>query len=264
MTISRIIWITGAASGIGEALSLKWAKSGTQLILSDRNMQQLELAAENCRKLGAEVIPVPFDLTDRDEIALAVEKVRSVVPRIDILANIGGISQRSLIVDTPMEVARRIMETDFWGHADLTRQILPFMVKNGGGTIVVLSSFSGLFGFPQRSYYCAAKHALHGFFETLQLEHHKDKIYVTMVCPGRVKTNISYHALTSTGKEYGKMDKGQENGVSAACCACKIDRAVKRRQKQVIIGKKEVIMPFLKRFAPWIFYKIALRIDPNA
>jgi dehydrogenase/reductase SDR family member 7B len=209
-------------------------------------------------------LPVPFDLTNKEEIAQAVGKVRSVVPRIDVLANIGGISQRSLIVDTPMDVARRIMETDFWGHVDLTQQILPFMVKNGGGTIVVLSSFSGLFGFPQRSYYCAAKHALHGFFETLRLEHHKDKIFVTMVCPGRVKTNISYHALTSTGKEYGKMDIGQENGVSADCCACKIDRAVKNRRKQIIIGKKEVIMPFLKRFAPWIFYKIALRIDPNA
>ena len=149
MTISRFIWITGAASGIGEALSLKWAEPGTQLILSDRDRQQLELAAENCRKKGAEVLPVPFDLTNRDEIASAAEKICSFVPRIDILANIGGISQRSLIVDTPMEVARRIMETDFWGHADLTQQILPFMVRNGGGTIVVLSSFSGLFGFPQ-------------------------------------------------------------------------------------------------------------------
>ncbi len=264
MTISRFIWITGAASGIGEALSLKWAEPGTQLVLSDRNVEQLEQAAENCRKKGAEVLPVPFDLTNRDEIALAAEKVRSVVPRIDILANIGGISQRSLIVDTPMEVARRIMETDFWGHVDLTQQILPFMVKSGGGSIVVLSSFSGLFGFPQRSYYCAAKHALHGFFETLMLEHHKDKIHVTMVCPGRVKTNISYHALTATGKEYGKMDKGQANGVTAAYAAGKIDRAVKSHRKLVIIGKKEVIMPYLKRFAPWIFYKIALRIDPNA
>jgi short-subunit dehydrogenase len=156
------------------------------------------------------------------------------------------------------------METDFWGHAELTRLLLPHMIKNGGGSIVVLSSFSGLFGFPQRSYYCAAKHALHGFFETVMLEHHRDKIRVTMVCPGRVKTNISYHALTSTGQEYGKMDIGQENGVSASYCAAKIDKAVKRHRKLVIIGKKEVIMPFLKRFAPWLFFLIATRIDPNA
>jgi short-subunit dehydrogenase len=264
MTNPRIIWITGASSGIGEALALKWTAAGTLLILSDRNLEQIEIVAEQCRKGGAEVLIVPFDLTRIDEIAVAVDKVRSVTSRIDILANVGGISQRSLILDTPSDVARKIMETDFWGHAELTRLLLPHMIKNGGGSIVVLSSFSGLFGFPQRSYYCAAKHALHGFFETLMLEHHQDKIHVTMVCPGRVKTNISYHALTSTGKEYGKMDIGQENGVSAAYCASKIDKAVKRHRKQIIIGKKEVIMPYLKRFAPWIFFRIATRIDPNA
>ena len=264
MTNLRTIWITGASSGIGEALALKWTEAGTLLILSDRNLPQIELVADQCRKGGAEVLIVPFDLTKADEIALAVEKVQLVTSRIDILANVGGISQRSLILDTPSEVARRIMETDFWGHAELTRLLLPQMIKNGGGSIVVLSSFSGLFGFPQRSYYCAAKHALHGFFETLMLEHHRDKIHVTMVCPGRVKTNISYHALTSTGQEYGKMDIGQENGVSAAYCASIIDKAVKRHRKQVIIGKKEIIMPYLKRFAPWIFFRIAIRIDPNA
>ncbi len=264
MTNPRIIWITGASSGIGEALALKWTGAGTLLILSDRNVTQIEVVADQCRKGGAEVLIVPFDLTRPDQIAIAVEKVQSVTSRIDILANVGGISQRSLILDTPSEVARRIMETDFWGHAELTRLLLPHMIKNGGGSIVVLSSFSGLFGFPQRSYYCAAKHALHGFFETLMLEHHRDNIHVTMVCPGRVKTNISYHALTSTGQEYGKMDIGQENGVTAAYCASKIDKAVKRRSKQVIIGKKEVIMPYLKRFAPWLFYTIATRIDPNA
>jgi short-subunit dehydrogenase len=264
MTKPRNIWITGASSGIGEALALRWSAVGTLLILSDRNLKQVEIVADHCRKGGAEVVTVPFDLTSPGEIALAVEKVRSVTARIDILANVGGISQRSLILDTPSEVARRIMETDFWGHAELTRLILPHMIKNGGGSIVVLSSFSGLFGFPQRSYYCAAKHALHGFFETVMLEHHRDNIHVTMVCPGRVKTNISYHALTSTGQEYGKMDVGQENGVSASYCAAKIDKAVRRRRKLVIIGKKEVIMPYLKRFAPWLFFLIAARIDPNA
>jgi len=156
------------------------------------------------------------------------------------------------------------METDFWGHITLSSLLLPFIVKNGGGTIATMSSLSGLFGFPQRSIYCAAKHALHGFFETLRLEHHKDNIHVLMVCPGRVRTNFSYGALTSTGDQHGKMDKGQENGVSVEYCAAKIDQAIRRNKKQVIIGKKEVIMPYLKRFVPWLFYKIALKIDPNA
>jgi dehydrogenase/reductase SDR family member 7B len=264
MTPSRTIWITGASSGIGEALAIRWATAGTRLILSSFDTKQLEIVALNCEKQGAEVFSIPFDLTKENEISEAVAKIQTLASRIDILANVGGIGQRSLIIDTPAEVSRRIMETDFWGHATLTSKILPFMVKTGGGTIVVMSSLSGLFGFPQRSYYCAAKHALHGFFETLRLEHHKDNIYVTMVCPGRVKTKFSLSALTSTGGAHGLMDKGQENGVSVEYAAGKIDKAVRKHTKQIIVGGKEVLMPYLKRFTPWIFYKIALKIDPNA
>lgn len=263
MTI-RTIWITGASSGIGEALAMHYAANGTQLLLSSHEKTELERVSANCRQRGAEVQVIPFNLTKKNEIEEAVVKVQTLVSKIDILVNCGGIGQRSLIIETPDDVARQIMETDFWGHATLSGMILPFMVKSGGGTIAVLSSLSGLFGFPQRSYYCAAKHALHGFFETLRLEHHKDKINVLMVCPGRVRTNFSYGALTSTGGRHGQMDKGQENGVTVEYCADKIARAVKKNKKQVIIGKKEVIMPYLKRFFPWLFYWIALRIDPNA
>jgi len=264
MSSLRTIWITGASSGIGEALAMHWASKGNTLILSGRDQKKLEPVAQNCKMKGAEVRVVAFDLTNEAEIIAAVAEVQSLVTKIDILVNNGGIGQRSFVIDTPTEVSRRIMETDFWGHTTLSSAILPFMVKTGGGTIVVMSSLSGLFGFPQRSMYCAAKHALHGFFETLRLEHHKDNIEVLMVCPGRVKTNFSFGALTSTGDKHGQMDKGQENGVTVEYCAAKIDKAVKGHKKQVIIGKKEVIMPYLKRFAPWLFYWIALRIDPNA
>jgi len=261
---SRNIWITGASSGIGEALALQLAASGTTIILSGLSKEQLEPVAAKCELKGAQVRIVPFNLTIENEITEAADIVQTLVTKIDILANVGGIGQRSLIIETPADVARKIMETDFWGHATLTTKILPFMVKTGGGTIVVMSSLSGLFGFPQRSLYCAAKHALHGFFETLRLEHHKDKINVLMVCPGRVKTNFSYGALTSTGDTHGKMDKGQENGVSVEYCASKIDRAIRKNKKQILVGRKELIMAYLKRYAPWLFYWIALRIDPNA
>jgi dehydrogenase/reductase SDR family member 7B len=261
---SRNVWITGASSGIGEALALQLAAPGTTLILSGLGKELLEPVATKCELKGSTAHIVPFNLTKEDEISQAAIAVQSLVPKIDILANVGGIGQRSLIIETPADVARKIMETDFWGHATLTGKILPYMVKTGGGTIVVMSSLSGLFGFPQRSLYCAAKHALHGFFETLRLEHHKDKINVLMVCPGRVKTNFSYGALTSTGDTHGKMDKGQENGVSVEYCAAKIDRAIRKNKKQILVGRKELIMAYLKRYAPWLFYRIALRIDPNS
>jgi len=262
MTKPKIIWITGASSGIGEALALKWAAPGIQLVLSGRNRNQLEIVAENCKKSGAEVLVLVFDLAVPEEVVSAAATIQSSFPRVDILVNNGGISQRSLLIDTPMEVARKIMEVDFWGHAGLTKQILPFMVESGGGHIVVVSSLTGLFGFPQRSAYAAAKHALHGYFETLRLEHFRDNIRVTMVCPGMVKTNISIHSLTSTGGELGLMDKGQEEGISATYCAKKIVKAVSNNSKEVIIGKKEVIMPYLKRYIPWLFYQIAQRINP--
>ena len=264
MDVKQNIWITGASSGIGEALALQWSAAGTRIILSGRDREKLELVATECRKRGAQTDILTFDLSSEAEIIAAADKVQSMVPRIDILVNNGGIGQRSLIIDTPAEVSRQIMETDFWGHVTLTHRILPFLVKSGGCKIVIMSSLSGLFGFPQRSMYCAAKHALHGYFETLRLEHFKDNIQVTLVCPGRVKTNFSYGALTSSGTKHGKMDKGQENGVTAAYCALKIENALKKNKKQLIIGKKEVIMPYLKRFFPWLFYKIATRIDPNA
>lgn len=261
---SRSIWITGSSSGIGAALAIYWAAQGTTIILSGLEQKQLEPVALKCEQKGAHVEILPFDLTKEDEITEAATKIQTLVPKIDILVNCGGIGQRSLIIETPDTVSRKIMEIDFWGHATLSTKILPFMVKTGGGTIAVMSSLSGLFGFPQRSMYCAAKHALHGFFETLRLEHHKDNIKVLMICPGRVKTNFSFGALTSTGDTHGQMDKGQENGVSVEYTAAKIDKAIKRNKKQVLIGKKELIMAYLKRFAPWLFYWIALRIDPNA
>jgi len=262
MTKSRIIWITGASSGIGEALALQWAAPGTHLILSGRNQQQLEIVQDHCVRKGADVQIIAFDLTRKEEIAKAVAQVQETFPRIDILVNNGGITQRSRLLDTPEEVARRIMEVDFWGHVALTQQILPFMIRTGGGKIVVISSLTGLFGFPLRSMYASAKHALHGFFETLRLEHFQDNIRVTLICPGMVKTNISLHALTSTGNEHGLMDRGQEKGVRVERCAAKIIRAVNCNRKEVIIGKKDVIMPYLKRYFPWLFYVIVKRIDP--
>lgn len=262
MRSSKIIWITGASSGIGEALAYEWASPNVHLVISGRNIIQLEEVAQKCRHNGSKVTILPFDLSDQVALAAAVDQFQSLYSHLDILVNNGGISQRSRLLDTPVAVARRIMEVDFWSHAELTRRILPWMIQSGGGQIVVISSLTGLFGFPMRSAYAAAKHALHGYFETLRLEHHKDNVHVTMICPGMVKTNVSVHALTSSGKEHGVMDPGQEKGVSAAICAKKIAIGVRRYKKEVIIGKKDVIMPYLKRYVPWLFYQIAKRIDP--
>jgi dehydrogenase/reductase SDR family member 7B len=135
--------------------------------------------------------------------------------RIDMLLNIGGISQRALLKDTPLWLDRKIMEINYFGTIALTKAVLPHMLAGGGGHIAATSSITGRFGFPLRSAYSASKQALHGFFETLLMEHGKDNIRVSVLIPGRVQTAISMHALTAAGKEHGKMDDGQKGGVTA-------------------------------------------------
>jgi short-subunit dehydrogenase len=181
-------------------------------------------------------------------------------PKIDILINNGGVSQRTLVKDTTMEIFRKIMEINLFGAVQLTKLVLPVMIKNGGGHIIATSSISGKFGFPLRSAYAASKHALHGFFETVRLENINENIKVTIVCPGRVKTNISYNAISTDGKPHGKMDDGQNEGISPEKCALQIMKAIRKNKKEVLIGGKELMMVHFKRFAPFIFYKIASKI----
>jgi len=183
---------------------------------------------------------------------------------IDVLINNGGISQRSKIIETPVELDRKIMNIDFYGAVILTKQILPSMLENGGGKIMVTTSITGKFGWPLRAAYSAAKHALYGFFETLRAEHYNDNIKVTFACPGRVQTNISKHSLNKDGKEHGVMDKGQANGVSAEKCARMMRKAIQNNKREVLIGGKELIMVYIKKFLPALFFKMASKIDPNS
>jgi short-subunit dehydrogenase len=136
------------------------------------------------------------------------------------------------------------------------------MIANGGGQIAVTSSMVGKFGFPYRSAYSASKHALHGFFESLLAENSKNNILVSVLIPGRVQTNISKYAIDRDGKEYGKMDPGQANGISAEKAARQIIRGLQREKKEIPVGGSELIMVQIRRFFPALYYKLATRIRP--
>jgi len=136
-------------------------------------------------------------------------------------------------------------------------------LSNHYGHIIVISSITGVFGFPMRSAYSAAKHAIQGFYETLWAELHEEGINVTIVCPGHVNTNISLHALTKDGRPYGIMDHNLETGLSSDKCARKIIKAITRRKIQVYIGGKELIMIYIKRYIPFLFYKLVSKVNPT-
>lgn len=182
---------------------------------------------------------------------------------IDYLLLNGGVSQRSLVYETPIEIDRKLMEINYFGNIALTKAVLPQMIRQQKGHIIVVSSIVGKFGFPFRSAYAASKHALHGFFETLRVEQKKDNIHVTIVVPGRVKTNISINALNKEGKQYGEMDPGQDKGISAQSCSKKIIKAIKKDKKEVLIGGKELVMVKIRTYFPCLFYRIIDKVKAN-
>lgn len=255
-------WITGASSGIGEAIALQLAAKKHPLVLSGRNKQALEVCAEQCRKLGSPLLHIlPFDLGMEQNYDEMCTKLWSEFGPVHTLYHCGGISQRSLVREGDPAIDRRIMEVNFFGAALLTKAILPHMIQHGSGHFTVVSSLTGKFGFPYRSAYAASKHALHGFFESLYLEEWKHGIGITLACPGRVKTNISLNALSTGGKTHGTMDPGQEKGISAESCARQIIQATEKGKKEVNIGGADRLMVFFKRFCPPLFFAIAKRIS---
>lgn len=250
----KAVWITGASSGIGEALAYAFAEEGAHLVLSARSEDKLTAVRAACAHPEHHRV-VPLDLADAASLQDAVHRVLTQGP-VDILVNNGGISQRDIAVETDMAVVRRIMEVNFFGTVTLTKGVLPSMLARETGHIVVVSSLAGKFGAPRRSAYSASKHALHGFFETLRNEVYDAGVRVTIVCPGYIRTNISINALKADGTKHARMDDNQEEGIAPEDCAHRILQAVKREKNEVYIGGKEVLGVYLHRFVPTLFNRI--------
>ncbi|HNW50511.1 MAG TPA: SDR family NAD(P)-dependent oxidoreductase [Prolixibacteraceae bacterium] len=258
----KTFWITGAASGMGRALSIKLSTLGTRLIISDRDIKGLEQTASQIIANGSSARIEPLDMLDTLSIFETAQKVIADGEKISGLYQFAGISQRSLVVDTPIENDRKIMEVNFFGVITLTKAVLPHMIENGGGQLAATSSIVGKFGFPYRSAYSASKHAIHGFFECLLAENSKYNIKVSILIPGRVQTNISLFALEKDGTEHGKMDAGQANGISSEKAANQILSGLKHEKKEIWVGGKELQMLNIRRFLPRLYYYLAPRIKP--
>ena len=258
------VWITGASSGIGEACAYEYAAEGASLILTSSSKEKLDAVAAVCRERGAsEVCVLAYDLEDPEGIDLLVREAWDSFHGVDILFCNAGISQRTRVEDTSMDMVRKIMEINFFSPAAIAKLILPRMIAAGGGKIAVTTSIAGRFGFPLRCAYSSSKFALYGFFESLQAENANNRIRVTMVCPGRVKTNISLNALDKGGARYGKMDPGQAGGLDVGKAARRIVRAIEKGQREVLVGRKELLMVYIKRFFPALCARITTKLKPT-
>jgi len=260
---NRTVWIVGASSGIGRALAIDMAKLRAKLVLSSRNVGELEKVKANCLKFTENCYIIPLDLENNSNYDTETKAVIKKYTTIDYLIINGGISQRSLISETPLNIDRKLMEINYFGNISIAKSVLPYMMKQKSGHIVTVSSIVGKFGFPLRSAYSASKHALHGYYETLRAEQKSNNINVTIVIPGRVTTNISKNAILKDGSSYNKLDKGQAQGISAQSCSKQIIKAIKKNKKEVLIGGKELSMVWIRRFFPSLFYRFATKIQPK-
>ncbi len=246
---NKVVWITGASSGIGEALAYAFAAEGAQLVLSARREQELSRVAKACG--NAHVLP--FDMLSVSEHADRVQDVMNTYGRIDYLVLNAGVSQRSFVKDTEFDVYRRLFEVNFFSIVSLTQAVLPVFTAQQSGVFVPIASVAGRISTPRRAAYGATKHALIGFFDSVRAEAFNDGIRVTTILPGYIKTNISLHAMNEKGEAYGKMDPNQAKGLDPNFTAQKILQAILAGKNEFFVGGfLEGFGLFMKRFFPSI------------
>ena len=260
----KVVWITGASSGIGEALAYAFHAEGAHVILSARRRSELERVREACAAKGAgEAMVLPLDLADAAALA---DKVKAALDRfghIDILVNNAGVSQRALVDDTGMAVYHDLFEVNFFGPLALTKLVLPSMIARRSGHVVVVSSIAARFSSPLRSGYNASKKALHGLFDSLRAELWAEGVAVTLLVLGAVRTGISANAMRGDGSIYGRINRIQAEGMSTGHCAARILDAVARRRQEVMIASlPHRLMVWRSHFFPRLAAR-ALRLKPR-
>lgn len=250
--LNKVIWITGASSGIGEALSYEFSKRGALLILSSRSESKLLEVKQNLPLNNDKAKVLPVDLEQLNELEKKVEKALSFFGKIDFFISNAGVAVKDFALNTPLEIDVKLMNINYFSSILISKALLPHFIQRNAGHIVVTSSLSGKYGVPKIASYAASKHALHGFYETLRSEIANYNIFLTIIIPGIIKTEITAHALTGSGKKFGKIDKTFQTAYPVDKAATKIADAVMKRKESAFIGGSEGVTLFLNRLSPWL------------
>jgi len=253
---NKKIWITGASSGIGEALAIECAKQGAILILSARNEEKLNLVKSQLINSDIHIV-VPLDLAESEQVTEIVQSYVKKHGDVDILINNGGLSQRGTARSTELSVQRKVMEVNYFGTVAITQALLPSLLAQGKGMVVTVSSVAGKVGGQSMSGYSASKHAIIGYMDCLRAEETQNGLQVLTICPGFVQTNISVNALVENGAAFGKVASSIKNGITVDDCASQIVQAIEKDKAEVIIGKGlSYWAPTISRLLPDTFRKI--------
>ncbi len=254
----KVVIITGATSGIGEACALVFGKEGAKIVITGRNQEKLDSSSKQLMALGIEVLPILADAASESDNRLITEKTLALFGRIDILINNAGISMRALFQDVDLEVFRKVIDTNFWGTVYATKFCLPAILESNG-SIIGISSINGYRGTPARTAYTASKYAMNGFFESLRTEIMNQGVHVMIVAPGFTASNIRNSALTAHGKTQGESPRDEGKMMTAEEVAVEILKATLKRKRDLILTTQGKLAVFLNKWVPGIMDGLVFR-----
>lgn len=264
--IKKVIVITGASSGIGEALANQYAEAGNAVVLGARNEQNLKAIADRLLLKCDSVLAIKTDVSIETDCKRLIETAFQKFGRIDILINNAGISMRAIFEDLELSVIKKLMDVNFWGTVYCTKYALPHLLKSKG-SVVGVSSIAGYKGLPGRSGYSASKFAMHGFLETLRIENLKKDLNVLIACPGFTASNIRNTALGKDGSQQGESPRDESEMMSAEEVAKHIKKAIIKRKRSLILTKQGKMTVLLNKFFPEFMDKMVynhMAKEPNS
>ena len=257
----QVVWITGASSGIGYAFAQAFHAQGAKVILSALTDTELALV---CAELEG-ATPLAFDVADFEALPAIAQQALSVHGRIDVLVNNAGITQRALAKDTSFDVYRRLIDIDLMAPIALTQLVIPHMIERGAGRILAVASVAGKFGSGTRAAYCAAKHGMFGYFDSIRAELIHDGIEVTVIAPGAVRTNLARNALKGDGAKFGRTDDFIEGGYEPSYLVERVFDGIKKGKREIIIARgKELLGYRLRKYVPERAFDIIAKATPAA
>lgn len=262
----KIIVVTGASSGIGEAMARLYSKMGAKVVLGARNEKKLALLTQIIENEGGKATYVATDVTKEEECKRLIAKAVDTFGGVDVLICNAGISMRASFDEVEMSVLHRVMDVNFWGTVYCAKYALPYL-QASKGSLVGISSVAGLHGLPGRTGYSASKFAITGLLETIRIENLKKGLHVMIACPGFTASNVRYSALTADGSEQCETPRNEEKMMTAEEVAGIVAEGIVKRKRLCLMESEGRMTNFVKKFAPslldHIFYWVMSR-EPNS
>ena len=258
----KTVIVTGASSGIGEAMAYEFAARGARVVLGARSGEKLRTIVEKIRSQGGQAVWCGVDVTRPEECRALVETAVGEFGGVDVLVCNAGLSMRAIFDDVELSVLHRLMDVNFWGTVNCCKYALPYL-QQSHGSIVGISSVAGLHGLPGRTGYSASKYAMTGFLETLRIENLRKGLHVMIACPGFTASNVRFSALTADGSQQGETPRNESKMMTSAEVARIVARDVLRRKRLCLMEAEGRATHFVKKFAPAfldrMFYRVMAR-----